>query len=410
MRSIEQQRARILAEARMLEVREIPLAEASGFTLAEPVRARVPVPAWDNSSMDGFAVRFSDVEGASENAPVTLRVVADIFAGSAEDPPLRPGEAARIMTGAPLPTAADTVVPFESTRGGLADSLSIAVVLDPPQARGMHVRRRGEDVGVADVVVPTGEMLGPLQRAAGAACGVDRVRVRRAPRVAVLSTGTELAPPGAPLTRGLIPESNSVLLEDLVTGAGADVVLRATVDDTDDRFVAAIEETAAVEADVVVTSGGVSAGAFEVVRSVLTGSEVEFGPVAMQPGKPQGFGRLPSGALVFALPGNPVSAAVSFEVFVRPALLAMQGRVELDRPLLRLSTTSGWRSPVGRRQFVPVRIDRTDANRWSVAPATAGGSGSHLAGGLARAEAYAVVAEHVDVVSPGDVLDVMLIG
>nr|WP_240482288.1 gephyrin-like molybdotransferase Glp [Microbacterium sediminis] len=384
----------------------VPLEAAAGATLAEAVRARVAIPVFDNSAMDGFAVRFEDVRAASPETPITLRVVADLPAGSPDDPPLAAGEAARIMTGAAVPTAADAIVPFEDTAGGLEDSLRSAVVTRAPRARGAHIRRRGEDLLPDDIVLEPGVALGGLALSAAAAAGVTEVVVHRRPRVIVVSTGAELAAPGAELRRGQIPESNSVLLASLAREAGAEVISVATVDDEPHSLRAVLD--GAADADVVLTSGGVSAGAYEVVKNVL-GGQIAFTKVAMQPGKPQAFGRLSSGALVFGLPGNPVSAAVSFEVFVRPALLRMQGRTEIARPRLRLPAARAWPTPPGRRQYLPAAVDRSDPSRWTVRPATAGGSGSHLAGGLGRAEALAVVPADVESVAVGDPVDVLLL-
>lgn len=406
MRTVEEQRERVLAEVQRTESAAVPLSLAAGRTLAEPITARVPIPMFDNSAMDGFAVRFDDVAGASAAAPVTLRVVADVPAGSAEDPAIRPGEAARIMTGAAVPADADAIVPFEHTAGGLADSLTEAVVTEAPKARAAHIRRRGEDRAAGDTILDPGSALAAFALSGAAAAGVDEVVVAARPRVLVMSTGSELTSPGAPLRRGQIPESNSVLLANLAREAGAGLTAVATVDDAPEDFIRALDDHADV--DVVITSGGVSAGAYEVVKNVLGGT-IEFTKIAMQPGKPQGFGRLPSGALMFALPGNPVSAAVSFEVFVRPALLAMQGRSDIDRPVIRLRAATPWRTPQGRRQYLPASIDRSDAADWSVRPATAGGSGSHLAGGLAAAEAIAIVPAEIDRVAAGDPIDVMLL-
>jgi len=396
--TVDEHLAQILDAVRVFDTTTIPLAQALGLTLRAPVHAGVDLPLFDNSAMDGFAVRFADVATASQASPAVLRVVADLPAGTSLEPTLHAGEAARIMTGAPVPMTADTIVPFEDTAGGLEDSLDVVRVQQAPRGPGAHIRRRGEDCTVGTELIPAGVMLGPLQLAAIAATNVESVTVARRPRVAVISTGSELVPPGSPLVRGQIPESNSLLLGALTTGAGADVVLQTTVADVDDDLRAALAEATARGADVVVTSGGVSAGAFEVVKSTL--AEMTFVKVAMQPGKPQGFaaGR----PLVFGLPGNPVSAAVSFEVFVRPALLAMQGRTNLHRRMLRLPATQGWRVPRGRRQYLPVVL--VDGG---VAPATTGGS--HLAGGLAGAEAYAVIPAEVEAVSHGDVVDVMLV-
>jgi molybdopterin molybdotransferase len=337
-----------------------------------------------------------------------VRVVADLPAGTPLDPPLSAGEAARIMTGSPVPTAADAIVPFEHTAGGLADSLGEVSVLRGPAAPGVHIRRRGEDARAGDELLPAGVLLGPLQLAAAAAAGVVDVAVSRAPRVVVVSTGSELVPAGAPLERGQIPESNSELLAGLTAEAGADVVARLTVPDDGDGPLHAVREASRLGADAVVFTGGVSAGAYEPVKRTL-GATMEFVGVRMQPGKPQGFGVTDDGVLLFGLPGNPVSAAVSFEVFVRPALLALQGRASHARPTLQLEAASSWRTPPGRRQYLPAVVDRTDPARWTVAPATGGGSGSHLAGGLGRAEAYAVVRAEVEAVAAGDLVDVMLI-
>lgn len=410
LRTVEQHLDAVLAAAALIEAEHVSLDDAHGRTLREPVHAAVDLPAFDNSAMDGFAVHFADVTDAAPDAPVTLQVVADLPAGTSDDPAIARGQAARIMTGSPVPSDADAIVPFEDTAGGLADSLGTISVLRAPRAAGAHIRRAGEDARVGDEVLATGVLLGPLQVAAIAAAGVAGVLVSRQPRVAVISTGSELAEPGSPLRRGQIPESNSRVLGALAAEAGAVVVRRASVTDEGDeldRVLAEVTDASSPErADVVVFSGGVSAGAYEVVKTSLAGA-MEFSKIAMQPGKPQGFGRLADGTLLFGLPGNPVSAAVSFEVFVRPALLRMQGRSDLLRRVVALPAAAGWRTPPARRQYLPVVLDRSDPRRWSVRPATSGGS--HLAGGLGRAEAYAVVPADVDAVSAGDIVDVMLI-
>ncbi|MDR2998280.1 MAG: molybdopterin molybdotransferase MoeA [Microbacterium sp.] len=408
LRPIEEQLARVLAAVRPPALERVPLAEASGRVLAEPALARNAVPPFDNSAMDGFAVRFADVADAGPEHPVTLRVVADVPAGSALDPAIGQGETARIMTGAPVPTDADAIVPFEDTAGGLADSLASAVVLAAPRRRGVHVRAAGEDVAAGSEVLPAGIRLGARQLSALASAGIAQVAVARWPRVAVVATGSELVPPGQPLTRGTIPESNSLLIAGLVAETGAEVVLRRTVDDSGDGPAEAVALAAELEADAVVFSGGVSAGAYEVVRQCL-GDAMEFTKVAMQPGKPQGFGTTAAGMLLFGLPGNPVSAAVSFEVFVRPALLRMQGVIESARPAWRLPAGESWRSAPGRRQYLPAVIDRSDPARPVVRSASGGCSGSHLVVGLGGAEAYVIVPEAVTAVEAGDLVDVVLL-
>ena len=397
MISVDEHLSTVLAAVHPLDLLTVPLAEALGSTLRTGVRAAVDLPLFDNSAMDGFAVRFSDVASASAASPVALRVVADLPAGSSLDPAFGTGEAVRIMTGAPLPAEADTVVPFEATAGGLTESLGTVRVREAPRHIGAHIRRRGEDCAAGTELVPAGVELGPLQLAAIAAANVATVTVSRRPRVAVIATGTELLAPGSELERGQIPESNSLLLAALARSAGSDVILQATVQDVDADLRGAIADASARDADAIITSGGVSAGAFEVVKTAV--SEMTFVQVAMQPGRPQGFAADP---LMFGLPGNPVSAAVSFEVFVRPALLAMQGRTRIHQRMLRLPAAVGWRSPRGRRQYVPIVF--TDDG---VAPATE--RGSHRAGGLARAEGYAVVPAEVGEVAAGDIVDVMLV-
>lgn len=401
--TVEEHRARVLAAVTPLPVETRALTDAAGHTLAAAVTARHDLPGDDNSSMDGFAVRFADVEGADATHPVSLRVVADLPAGSADDPALGAGEAVRIMTGAPVPTAADAIVPFEDTAGGLADSLGTVEVLRAPAAAGAFIRRRGGDVRTGATVLTAGERLGAFALSAAAAAGVPELEVRRRPRVAVVSTGSELVSPGAVPGRGQTPDSNTTLLASLVAEADAEVTVVASVHDDASAIEAVLEH--ATDADVVVFTGGVSAGAYEPVRQALS-DRIAFVKVAMQPGKPQAFGVLDDGRLVFGLPGNPVSVAVSFEVFVRPALLALQGRTVIDRRIARLTASETWSTPPGRRQYLPAAVDLAAG---TVQPATPGGSGSHLAASLARAEAFALVPADVSTVAVGDPLDVMLI-
>ncbi|MBS1697161.1 MAG: molybdopterin molybdotransferase MoeA, partial [Actinobacteria bacterium] len=351
-RTVEEQQERVLAAVRARPAVTVPVDRAGGSTLAVDAVAVNPVPVFDNSAMDGFAVRFADVAAASEAAPVVLRVTGDLPAGSPDDPPVALGCAVRIMTGSALPSQADTIVPFEDTAGGLADSLQTAVVQRAPREAGTHVRRTGTDAAAGAVVLAAGALLGPRQQSALASVGVAEVRVAPRPRVAVVSTGSELVAPGLPLRRGQIPESNGVLLAGLAAEAGAEIVLREVVGDEGDGPAEAAARAAALGADVVIFSGGVSAGAYEAVRLSM-GEAMEFVSVAMQPGKPQAFGVTPEGMLLFGLPGNPVSAAVSFETFVRPALLRLQGRAEVLRPLRRVPAGTSWRTPPGRRQYLP---------------------------------------------------------
>lgn len=411
---VEAHLADVLAAVRPLSPVRVPLESALGRVLAADIVAAAAVPAFDNSSMDGYAVRLADVAGATQHSPAELVVVAEVAAGSALDPPLASGEAARIMTGAPLPSDADAIVRVEDTAAfaegaGWVDPGARVRVTSAPAA-GAFVRRAGSDLRPGTTVLARGTRLTPYRVGAAAAAGIGTVDVFPAPRVAIIATGDELVTPGSPMDRGQISDSNSALLRGVVESAGGDVVATLSVGDDPETFLAAIgrltNAPAGAAADVVICTGGVSVGAHDVVKAALApGGRVAFRRVRMQPGKPQAFGRLESGALCFGLPGNPVSVAVSFEVFVRPALQAMQGLDPVGAPRTEAVTSVGWRTPPGRRQYMPVAFDADGRIR----PATAGGSGSHLAGGLAHAEGFAIVPADVDEVRAGEPLPVMLV-
>jgi molybdopterin molybdotransferase len=357
---------------------DVPLAEARGRVLAADVVARVSLPSFDNSAMDGYAVRAAEVAGA----PVALPVAFDIPAGRTDLPPLPPGAVARIMTGAPVPEGADAIVQVEQTDGG-TETVLIRASAKP----GAHVRPAAEDVRAGEVVLAAGTVFGPAQIGVAAAVGHATVSVSRRPVVLVLSTGSELVAPGEPLLPGQIYESNGPMLAAAVEEAGGRAELVRFVPDDVDQFLAVLGERAA-GVDLVLTSGGVSAGAYEVVKDALAGRGVTFVKVAMQPGGPQGAGRLDGGVPVVTLPGNPVSAQVSFEVFVRPVLRSVLGHPHRDRPIVVARLAQRLVSPPGRRQF---RRAVLDAEHGTVAEI--GTPASHMLGSLARAECLFVVPE-----------------
>ncbi|HEU0257530.1 MAG TPA: gephyrin-like molybdotransferase Glp [Microbacteriaceae bacterium] len=404
--SVREHLERVLTSIEPLLQTDAPLSRARGRVLAEDVRALVAIPSFDNSAMDGYAVHRDDVAEASTLRPVTLRVVADLPAGTAEDPAVGPGEAARIMTGAPLPSDADAVIPVEDTDRGLPE-----VVVTAPATTSGYVREAGADTRIGEVVLTAGRILDSQDIATAAATGSRTLPVFPAPRVAILSTGSELLTPGEPLTRGQIYDANSYLLEAQVAEAGGVPVRIGAIPDNLDRLGGALDEIVP-GVDAIITSGGVSVGAYDVVKALLSGhGNVWFGKVRMQPGGPQGFGHWSDGTPVFTLPGNPVSSFVSFEVYVRPALRKMQGLTPWERPVVRAVAAQDWTGPAGRAQYMPVALVRGEAEEvpLHVRPSARGGSASHLVASLAAAEGIAIVPEAVTLVEAGTNVDVMLV-
>ncbi|CAM5260957.1 Molybdopterin molybdenumtransferase OS=Streptomyces albaduncus OX=68172 GN=FHS32_003781 PE=3 SV=1 [Streptomyces griseoloalbus] len=425
--SVDEHLDDILATVRPLDPIELNLLDAQGCVLVEDITVSVSLPPFDNSSMDGYAVRVADIAGASEEYPASLEVVGDVAAGAADPPHVGPGQAARIMTGAPLPPGAETVVPVEWTDGGLGEGPASGMrarSLAPEGATGLvsvhrpaparaHVRAQGSDVRAGDRVLEAGTVLGPPQISLLAAVGRGTVRVRPRPRVVVLSTGSELVQPDEPLRPGQIYDSNSFALTAAARDAGAIAYRVGAVADDAETLRDTIEDQL-VRADLLVTSGGVSVGAYDVVKEALShagdedepGSGVEFRKLAMQPGKPQGFGSIgPDHTPLLALPGNPVSSYVSFELFVRPAIRTLMGLGDVHRPRVRaeLRAEKALTSPKGRRQFL--------RGRYADGVVTpVGGAGSHLVAALARANALVVVPEDVEDVAPGTEVEVVLLG
>jgi molybdopterin molybdotransferase len=399
--SVDDYREGILAGLEPLDPITLPLADSHGCVLAEDVVAQWPLPSFDNSSMDGYAVIAGDVSTASEASPVTLTVIDDVPAGSRADVALRPGCAVRIMTGAPIPSGTDCIVPVEVTDAG-TDSVEIRERV----AAGSYIRRAGEDVIIGDVVVRAGTLLSSRQLAVIAAVGKGHLVVYPRPRVAVLSTGSELVEPGTPLSKGMISDSNSFLLVSAANEAGAQAYRVPPVPDDAEAFSAAISDQLH-RADLILTSGGVSMGAYDTVKEVFSSyGTVEFTKVAMHPGMPQGHGvvgesddeRIP----VITLPGNPVSSYISFQNFVRPAINKLRGLGSTDRPRVAAEVTKPLDSPQSKRQFARGRF--LDDGR--VEP-VGGGQGSHVIGGLAQANCLIVIPEGVAHVNAGDSVDVV---
>ena len=397
---VEKHQLDTLAAIRPLRPLWLPLDEAEGGVLAEDVLADTPLPPFDNSAMDGYAVRTADLAGATAEAPVTLPVRGEIAAGDTGSYRVEPGSCLRIMTGALMPSGADAVVPVEQTDGGTAVAAFSRAV-----SPGESLRRQGDDAPAGARLLESGTPVGSVQLALLAASGHATALVRPRPRVAVVATGNELAEPGTPLVPGQIWESNSYLLAAAARQAGA-VATRHRLPDDQDAVLARLEQLLP-EADLLITSGGVSMGGeHDVVKAALSKlGTVTFRKVAMQPGMPQGFGVLgPERQPLFTLPGNPVSAYVSFLLFVRPALDALRGLPALRQRVLTAALTGDVRSPHGRRSYLRGVLD--DAQE-TVAPLT--GQSSHQLSALAQANALIIVPEPVTRIEAGQPVDVMVL-
>ncbi|MEO5851020.1 MAG: gephyrin-like molybdotransferase Glp [Nocardioides sp.] len=390
---------RILGALAPLPAYPLPLLEALGLAAAEDVVSPIALPSFDNSAMDGYAVVAADVAGAGPSTPVELPVVGEIGAGQASLLAISPGTTAKIMTGAPVPVGCDAVVPYEWTDRGVA-----RVSITQAPTVGQHLRHAGEDVAEGDLLVESGTRLGPRHLGLLASVGRATVRCRPRPRVVVISTGSELREVGTSLGHDSIYDGNSYLLAAAARAAGAVVYRVGIVPDEPTAFLDALSDQL-VRADLVVTSGGVSQGDYDVVKEALSPSgTVWFGGVAMQPGKPQGFGVVGDDEVpIFTLPGNPVSSYISFQMFVLPAIRTLMGRTPVSRPVQTARLTHAIRSARGRRQFVRAEY----ADDGTVSPV--GGHGSHLIGDLAASNALVVVPEETTEVAAGAEVSVLLL-
>lgn len=401
----------MLAGVTPLSAEEVGVDAVLGRVLTEDVRARDTLPPWDDSAMDGYAVRSEDVAGAAPGSPVVLRVIGEVAAGHVPALTVAEGTATRVLTGAAMPPGADAVVRVEDTdaAGGVA-ALPDHVAIHAAVAPGTAVRPAGSDIRAGDLVLTAGTRVAPRHVAALVAAGRARVMVHARPRVAVLATGDELVPPGTPLEGARIPDSSSAGIAAQVAEAGAIPVPLGIAGD--DRQVIRERLAAGVAgADVVVVCGGVSVGAHDEVRPALDEvGRVDLWRVAIQPGKPLTFGRARSAdareVLLFGLPGNPVSSFVTFEVFVRPVLRRLQGLRDLSgRAIIRARLASDASVDPARRGFLRVVVD-TSGPEGPVAR-LAGVQGSHVLSGLAAANGLAVIPEGMGRVQAGTEVEVI---
>jgi molybdopterin molybdotransferase len=415
MMPVEEALERILSYFSVLDLEELPVLEALGQVVAEDVVARFSIPPLDNTAMDGYAVRASDTAGASAEQPVRLRVVGELAAGYVFGGRVEPNEAVRIMTGAPVPDGADTIVPFEETDeptgrgfGRFAKSRGEVGILKAAAA-GNNIRRAGEDVRSGQRIIPSGTVVQPAQIGVLASLGLAKVRAHRRPVVAILSTGDEVKEPGQPLGPGQIYDSNAYSVSAMVLEAGGIPKRLGIAPDTVEALTAKLRE--GLNADMLVTSAGVSRGDYDVVKDVLAKEgDVDFWTVRMRPGKPLAFGAFRDGSRRvphIGLPGNPVSSMVSFELFGRPAIFKMLGRDDWRRPVVRAIADDAIANTDARRVYARAVVTERDGGYHA---ALTGPQGSGILTSMAEANAFAIVPEDVALVRPGEEVDCMMLG
>ena len=414
MISVEEALERILSFVSLLDVEEKPILDALGQVAAEDIISPIDIPPLDNTAMDGYAVRAADTTGASESVPVSLRVAGELAAGYVFDGEVLPGTAVRIMTGAPMPLGADSVVPFEETDepsgrafGSFAKARDTVGVLKAAHP-GANIRRAAEDVHRGQAIIQRGAVLHPAQVGVLASLGMATVRVHRRPVVAILSTGDEVKEPGTPLGPGQIYDSNAFSIAAMVQANGGIPRRLGIAKDTVEALTVKLRE--GLDADMLVTSAGVSRGDYDIVKDVLAKEgQVDFWTVRMRPGKPLAFGAFPSGGRRvphIGLPGNPVSSMVSFELFGRPAIFKMLGRSDWQRRTVRAIADESIENSDARRVYA--RAILTERNgRWHAA--LTGPQGSGILTSMAVANAFAVVPEDVPMVNVGDEVDAILL-
>jgi molybdopterin molybdotransferase len=393
---------RILGTVPRLPAATVPLAEALGLVTVEDLVATEPIPPFANTGVDGYAVRAADTAGATPESPVRLRVVDELPAGKAPTVPVGPGEAIRIMTGAPAPEGADAIVMVEDTA---VEAGGEVAVISKEARPGDHVRPAGGDLAVGDPAFPAGTVLGPAHLGVVASLGQPSVSVVRRARVAVLSTGDELVPPGEELTIGQIRDSNRPMLMALVAQTGCEAIdFGIGVDD--EAVITERLEKAAATCDAVVTSGGVSMGDYDIIKMVLSRlADMNWWQIAIRPAKPMAFGML-SGVPVFGLPGNPVSSHVSFELFARPALLQMMGHSRRFRPVTPAVAAHDMRRRVdGKLHLNRVRLER-EAGSGRLLAAEAGGQASNVLSAMALADGLVLIPDG-EGVGAGATVDVL---
>lgn len=400
MKSVSAHLRAVLELLEPLPALNVVLHDAVGCVLAEDVVATDDLPARDVATIDGYAVRSVDVDGADPDRPVTLRVLDEVRAGDRDSHRLVALAAVRIASGAPMPAGADAVVPLERTDRGMA-----TVQIRSEAHSGAHVRAQGADLRANQVALSAGERVGARQIALLAGLGRSRVSVHPRPRVVVVSVGDELMEPGRPISAGEVYDANGHALATAVQDAGGSTFRVGAVPDERTSLREMLEDQL-VRADLIITTGGLSAGANDTVKDVLSPlGTVRFDTVAIAPGRQFGVGEVGEGTPILCLPGDPVAAQIGYEVFIRPALLAMAGHADLYRPTVRAEVTESFSSPLQRREFVPVLLTGTPDEGYRAAPT---GDRTFLSS-MARANALVVVPQDVGHVVAGDRLAAMVL-
>jgi len=390
----------ILDSAERLEAKSVPVDQSVGFVLDEDITSLDDIPPFDNSAMDGFAILAEDTIGATKDNPARLKIIDDQPAGKVSDKEVEKGTAIKVMTGAPIPKGTNTVVPIEDTE---YDDEEVNILVESKKDR--HIRLAGEDIRSGSTVLSTGKVIDPVEVGVMASVGKSDIKVIRKPKVAVIGTGDEIVPLGEPLTPGKIRDSNSYVIYNQALCCGAIShrigIAKDTLEDVREKLLVALQH------DVIITTGGVSVGERDFVKDVMEelGAEHKFWKVAQKPGKPLVFMTVGQ-KLFFGLPGNPVAAVVSFEEYVRPALLKMMGRKKLFRPLVNAVASEDLKKKPGRTHFVGVMVDKKDGD-YHVR--LNGRQGSGILTSMAGAEGIAILPKESGLIEKGQLIEVQLI-
>jgi molybdopterin molybdotransferase len=407
MLSVEESLDKILSNTKVLGAETRTILESQGQVLVEDIFADIDIPPWDNSAMDGYAVRSEDILGASLQSPRILRVIDTVIAGMISQHRITPRTAIRIMTGAPVPSGADCVVRFEDTDKQAHNSEEVAVYREV--RKGANIRKTGEDIRKGSIVASKGTVIKPAHIGLLASLGKSRVTVVRKPRIAILATGNELVETDQPLPPGKLYNSNSYTMAALVGRYGGIPDLLGIARDSEDSLLSLVHR-GGLHADMLITTGGVSVGDFDIVKDLLEKEgRIIFWTVRMKPGKPVVFGVFPVGnreVLHLGLPGNPVSAMIAFEIFARPAILKMSGKTKFEKTVIKAISEDTLKNEDGRRVYARAVVNRRNNHYFA---RVTGPQGSNILTSMSQANGLVIVPEDKPVVKPGEVVDVIML-